>query len=275
MDTRAAAARRETALITGASAGIGEELARIMAADGYDLVLVARSRERLETLARELEGAHGVGVRVLPADLSGAAAPAVLAEQVAGLGIEVDVLVNNAGFGLYGPFVAVGSEPPTDAAREMEMIALNIGALTHLTKLFLPGMVARGRGRVMNVASTAAFQPGPLMAVYFATKAYVLSFSEAIGVELKRTGVTVTTLCPGPTATEFAAAAAMEGSRLFKPGGVMTAAEVARAGYEGMRDGRSVVIPGARNRIMARATRLVPRRTAAAMARKSVAKERV
>lgn len=267
MDTRTAAARRGTALITGASAGIGEELARIMAADGYDLVLVARSRERLETLARELEGAHGVGVRVLPADLSGAAAPAVLWEQVTGLGIEVDVLVNNAGFGLYGPFVATGAEPPTDAAREMEMIALNVGALTHLTKLFLPAMVARGRGRVMNVASTAAFQPGPLMAVYYATKAYVLSFSEAVGVELQGTGVTVTTLCPGPTETEFAAVADMEGSRLFRMGGVMTATDVARAGYEGMRDGKSVVIPGARNRIGAFATRLIPRRAAATVAR--------
>lgn len=272
MNTRAGG--RGTALITGASAGIGEELARVMAADGYDLVLVARSRDRLESLGRELEAAHGVRVTVLPADLAGPQAPAVLFAQVEGLGLVVDVLVNNAGFGLYGPFVASGGDAPTDAARELEMIALNIAALTHLTKLFLPAMVARGRGRVMNVASTAAFQPGPLMAVYFATKAYVLSFSEAIGVELKRSGVTVTTLCPGPTATEFAAAAAMEGSRLFKQGGVMTAAEVARAGYEGMMEGRSVVIPGTRNRIMAHATRLVPRRTAAKMARMSVAKER-
>lgn len=265
MNSRSAG--RGTALITGASAGIGLELARVMAADGWGLVLTARSRDRLETLARELEAAYGVKVAVVPADLADPVAPAVLFEQVAGLGIEVDVLVNNAGFGLYGPFTVTEGEGATDGARELEMIALNVSALTHLTKLFLPGMVSRRRGRVMNVASTASFQPGPLMAVYYATKAYVLSFSEAIGVELKGTGVTVTTLCPGPTHTEFAAVADMEGSRLFKMGGVMTASDVARAGYEGMQAGKSVVIPGARNRIMAHATRLIPRRTAAAMAR--------
>ncbi|HET6765355.1 MAG TPA: SDR family NAD(P)-dependent oxidoreductase, partial [Longimicrobiaceae bacterium] len=142
-------------------------------------------------------------------------------------------------------------------------------ALTHLTKLFLPPMVARGRGRVMNVASTAAFQPGPLMAVYYATKAYVLSFSTAIGVELEGTGVTVTALCPGPTHTGFAAEARMEGSRLFRGGGIMSAAEVAREGFEAMTAGRALVIPGARNRVMAHATRLVPRAFAARLARQA------
>ena len=265
---------RGTALVTGASAGIGEELARLFAADGYDVVLVARSRERLEALARELETGHGVRATVIASDLSDPAAPGLLFRQVGEAGITVDFLVNNAGFGLYGAFVQLpGADAVTSASREMEMIQLNVSALTHLTKLFLPGMVARGRGRVLNVASTAAFQPGPLMAVYYATKAYVLSFSEAVGVELRGTGVTVTTLCPGPTKTEFAGVAKMEGSRLFTMGGVMGAAEVARAGYQGMLAGRATVIPGARNRIMAGATRLVPRRTAARLAQK--AQERV
>ena len=265
---------RDTALVTGASAEMGEELARLFAADGHDVVLVARSREKLEALARELETRHGVRATVIAADLADAAAPEQLFRQVETAGITVGFLANNAGFGLYGAFAEVpGADAVTPAAREMEMIQLNVSALTHLTKLFLPGMVARGRGRVLNVASTAAFQPGPLMAVYYATKAYVLSFSEAVGVELRGTGVTVTTLCPGPTKTEFAEVARMEGSRLFTMGGVMGAAEVARAGYEGMMAGRGTVIPGARNRIVACATRLVPRRFAARLAQK--AQERV
>jgi uncharacterized protein len=257
------------ALVTGASGGIGEALARLLAADGYDLVLVARDRARLEAVAREVAGAHGIRAHVVPADLTHPHAPEAIHAAVRELGVSVEVLVNNAGFGLYGAFAEVPGEAATELGREMEMIQVNVAALTHLTKLFLPAMVGRGRGRVMNVASTAAFQPGPLMAVYYATKAYVLSFSNAIGVELEGTGVTVTALCPGPTHTRFAAEARMEGSRLFRGGGTMGAAEVARAGFDAMMAGRATVIPGARNKVMAQATRLVPRTFAARLARQA------
>ena len=181
---------KETALITGASSGIGLDLARLFAKDGHDVVLVARSEGKLREIAAELERDFGMTAHVIVADLAKPDAPQTLVAQ---LPVDVDVLVNNAGFGVLGPFVE------TDLAKELEMIQVNVVALTHLTKLLLPPMVARRRGRVLNVASTAAFQPGPLMAVYYATKAYVLSFSEAIADELRDSGVTVTALCPGPT----------------------------------------------------------------------------
>lgn len=261
------------ALITGASGGIGAELARLFAHDGWDLVLVARSREGLVEVGRELADKHGIRYHVVPADLTDSAAPQAIYDAVQALGVEVGALVNNAGFGLMGPFVDVGREPPTELGRELEMLQVNVVALTHLSKLFLPGMVKRGRGYVMNVASTAAFQPGPLMAVYYASKAYVLSFSEALSVELAGTGVTATALCPGPTRTEFQAVANMENSRLFRAGHVMTAAQVAQAGYIAMRAGKSSIVTGAVNRVMAAGTRLVPRGLAARMAR--MAQERV
>lgn len=261
-----------TALVTGASGGIGEELARLFAADGYGVALVARSRDRLDALAAELSAKHGVRAMALPADLADPAAPVAVRDALEAAGVEVDVVVNNAGFGLMGPFVHTGGEAANDGARELEMIRLNVSALTHLSKLFLPGMVARGRGGVLNVASTAAFQPGPNMAVYYATKAFVVSLGEALRIELEGTGVHVSTLCPGPTETGFADAAHMEGSRLFT-GGVMGAAEVARIGYRGFHAGKGIVIAGAKNALLAHGTRLVPMGVAARIARK--AQERV
>lgn len=264
---------RRAALVTGASGGIGAEIAKLFARDGWEVILVARSRDGLEKVGRELAQAYGATVHVVPADLADPAAPRAIHDAVQALGVDVDALVNNAGFGLAGPFVDIGRDAPTELGRELEMLQVNVVALTHLSKLFLPGMVARGRGYLMNVASTAAFQPGPLMAVYYASKAYVLSFSEALAVELAGTGVTVTALCPGATRTEFQAVANMENSRLFRAGHVMTAADVAAAGYNGMRAGKSAVIPGAANKVMAAGTRLVPRRVAARLAK--LAQERV
>jgi len=262
-----------TALVTGASGGIGAELARLFARDGWNVVLVARSRDGLEKVGRGLADAFSVRYHVVPADLSDPAAPQAVYDAVQALGIEVDALVNNAGFGLMGAFVDTGRDAPTDLRRELEMLQVNVVALTHLSKLFLPAMVKRGRGYVMNVASTAAFQPGPLMAVYYASKAYVLSFSEALSVELAGTGVTATVLCPGATRTEFQATANMEDSRLFRAGHVMTAAQVAQLGYDAMLAGRSSVVTGAVNRVMAAGTRFIPRRMAARLAK--MAQERV
>ncbi len=264
---------RRTALVTGASGGIGAELARLFARDGWDVVLVARSRDGLEKVGRELAASFGATYHVVPADLADPAAPQAVYDAVQALGLQVDALVNNAGFGLMGAFVDTGREPPTELGRELEMLQVNVVALTHLSKLFLPQMVERGRGYVMNVASTAAFQPGPLMAVYYASKAYVLSFSEALSVELADTGVPATALCPGATRTEFQAAANMENSRLFRAGHVMTAAQVAEAGYNAMLAGRSSVVTGAVNRVMAAGTRFIPRRMAARLAK--MAQERV
>ncbi|HEX6372143.1 MAG TPA: SDR family oxidoreductase [Longimicrobium sp.] len=263
---------RRAALITGGSGGIGAELARLFARDGWDLVLVARSREGLEKVGRQLADAHGIRYHAIPADLTDPAAPQAIHDAVRALGIEVDALVNNAGFGLMGSFVETGGEAPTELSRELEMLQVNVVALTHLSKLFLPAMVGRGRGYLMNVASTAAFQPGPLMAVYYASKAYVLSFSEALSVELAGTGVTATALCPGATRTEFQAVANMEDSRLFAGGHVMTAAEVAEAGYNAMRAGRSSIVTGAVNRVMAAGTRFLPRRVTARLAKMAQAR---
>ncbi|HEX6182568.1 MAG TPA: SDR family oxidoreductase [Pyrinomonadaceae bacterium] len=244
--------KKLTALVTGASGGIGEELARLFAADGHSLVLVARSRDKLARLAEELEGKHGVSANVLPADLARPESPQEIFEELRGAGLHVDALVNNAGFGSYGLFAE------TDLKQELEMLQVNVVALTHLTKLFLPAMLARRTGYVMNVASTAAFQPGPLMAVYYASKAYVLSFSEALSNECEGTGVRVSALCPGPTETGFVAAAGMGDSKLFDRA-VMDARTVAEAGYRGMLAGRAVVIPGFRNNLLARSIGLFPR----------------
>ena len=241
-----------TALVTGASGGIGEELARLFAADGHDLVLVARSRDKLARLAEELEGKHGVGARVVASDLARPEAPRELFDELQGAGVAVDALVNNAGFGSYGLFAE------TDLQSELELLQVNVVALTHLTKLFMPGMIARRRGYLMNVASTAAFQPGPLMAVYYASKAYVLSLSEALANECEGTGVVVSALCPGPTETGFVAAAGMGDSKLFDRA-VMDARTVAAEGYRGLLAGKTLVIPGFRNNLLARTVGFFPR----------------
>src|SRR3954447_4236947 len=254
---------RQTALITGASAGIGLELARLFAAGGYDLVLVARSAGRLEELAGELRSRHGVTVRALAKDLARPESPEEIFRDLEAAGVAVDVLVNNAGFGTFGPFAE------TDLGQELEELQLNVVTLTHLAKKFLPGMLARRRGGILNVGSTAGFQPGPWMAVYYATKAYVLSFSEALAEELGGTGVTVSVLCPGPTQTEFQQRAGMDSSKLFA--GLLRvadAAAVARAGYEGFRAGKRVVIPGLLNKIGVQSIRVTPRALAAKVVKK-------
>jgi uncharacterized protein len=232
-----------TALVTGASSGIGLESARILAND-HDVVLVARRADKLEALATEIGGA-----RVIAVDLADPAATRKLIAEVP----TVDVLVNNAGFGTFGPF-ADASETKLD-----EMIELNVGALTRLARAYLPGMIERGHGRVMNVASTAAFQPGPLMAVYYATKAYVLSFSEALAEETRGSGVTVTALCPGPTESGFQAEAAMEESRLVKGRKLPSSAAVAAYGVKAMTRGDVVAVHGTFNKVMAASIRVSPR----------------
>jgi short-subunit dehydrogenase len=250
------------ALVTGASSGIGWEIAKLFAEDRKDLVLVARNRKRLEQLARDLTSAFGVSVRVMIKDLSDPKVPPQIFAELAQVKIEVDALVNNAGFGVYGPFAQ------TDIDKELDMIEVNVKAVTHLAKLALPGMLGRKKGRILNVASTAAFQPGPLMAVYYATKAYVLSFSEAIANELEGSGVTVTALCPGPTETEFQKDAGLEETRLFTGPLVSDARSVARAGYEGMKRGRRIVIPGIGNKLLVQTVRFTPRRLVTAVARR-------
>lgn len=241
-------ATRPLALVTGASSGIGADLARELARDGHDLVLSARSIEPMQALAAELE-ADGAGAVVIAADLSRPGGAAELAGAIAARGLDIDVLVNNAGLGGIGRFDQMETQ------RISDMLQVNIVALTELTRLLLPGMVARRRGKVLLVASTASFQPGPRMAAYFATKAYVLSLGEALAYELRATGVTVTTLCPGATATNFFKAAGASEIAL-RP--TMSAAEVARIGYRALRAGRRVVVAGALNRALALAARLAP-----------------
>jgi short-subunit dehydrogenase len=247
-----------TALITGASAGLGAELAKHCAAGGYDVILVARSGARLAELAASLTSACDVAARPLVADLANPAAPEEIFAQVSST--PLDILINNAGFGVRGAFAE------TDWEAESRLLQVNVAALAHLTKLFLPEMVRRRKGRILNVASTAAFVPGPFMAMYYASKAFVLSFSEALANEVEGTGVSVTALCPGPTRTEFAQAAGIADSKLFH-GPTMGAAEVAREGYLAMMAGKSSVIAGARNRWMMRGARLIPRAWAARSAR--------
>ncbi len=241
----------QTALITGASSGIGLELARLFAKDRHNLILVARESDRLRRAATELQQLSGKPPRVIARDLADPQSPVAIFAELAGT--PVDYLVNNAGFGLRGPF----SE--TDRKSELEMIQVNVASLVDLTKLFLPGMLARKSGRILNVASTAAFQPGPLMTIYFASKSFVLAFSEGIAEELVGSGVTVTALCPGPTATDFFRRADIEDGKLAKAGRMMTSAEVARIGYRGMMDGKVIVIPGFWNKVGVQSLRLGPR----------------
>jgi len=251
-----------TALVTGASSGIGLELARLFAHDGYDLILVARSVEKLDRLGAELSARHGIRARTVGADLGSPDAPGAIAETLKQAAVGTDVLVNNAGYGVHGPFAK------TELQTELDLLRVNVVALTHLTKLLLPTMHARRVGRILNVASTAAFQPVPLMAVYSASKAYVLSFSEALAEELAGTGVTVTTLCPGPVLTGFQARAGINGARLAAGNPLLVdAATAARAGYEGLMRGKRLVVPGLGNKLLVQSERLAPRRLVTKIAR--------
>jgi short-subunit dehydrogenase len=242
----------ETVLITGASSGIGWELAKCFAADGCRLILVARKGDALQALAEELRQEHRTQSEVLTADLARPGTPTRIFEHLQSAGTRLDVLVNNAGFGAQGKF----AELPVE--RQLEMLQVNITAVTHLTRLFLPGMIERRRGGILNVASTAAFQPGPGMAVYYATKAFVLSLSEALSEEVAGTGVTITALCPGPTDTNFATAANARFSHRFKKA-AMSAQEVARVGHRAFREGHAIAIAGFRNRLLALSVRFAPR----------------
>jgi len=250
----------KTALITGASSGIGLELAKIFARDKYNLVLVARSADKLNELATELRK-ENISVDVIVFDLSLPNAARDLFNAVQQKNISIDFLINNAGFGDFGFFIEA------DWKKTERMISVNIMTLTHLTRLFLPSMVKNGYGRVLNMSSTAAFQPGPLMSVYYATKAYVLHFSEAIGNELKDTGVKVTALCPGATESGFQAASNMEESRLVKGRKLPTSKEVAEFGYKAMMKGKAVAIPGMFNYLLAQSPRFTPRALVVKVAR--------
>jgi uncharacterized protein len=240
-------------LITGASGGIGLELARLFAGDGFNCILVARSEDKLRELAAQLDWKHHVKPMVIVKDLSKPNAVDEIYEEVTAAGLEVEALVNNAGFPVFGLFT------DTELETELEMLGVNVVALTALTKLFLKGMVERHHGRILNLASTAAFEPGPLMAVYYASKAYVLSFSEALANELQGTGVTVTALCPGPTRTGFQKRGAMEDSRLVQ-GDIAEPRSVALAGYRGLMAGKTIVIPGFSNKLIPVVVRLSPRK---------------
>ncbi len=241
------------ALVTGASAGIGWHLAEIFARGGHDLVLVARRREKLQELAKTLSTEHGRRVHVCTADLAQPGAAQHIYDDLQQEGLHIDYLVNNAGLGSNGPFIDL------DPQRELDMVQVNISALVHLTRLLLPAMVQNKAGRVMNIASTAGFQPGPYMATYYATKAFVISFSEALAHEVADSGVTVTAHCPGATATEFAAAAGNDATKLFQNGQVASAQDVAEDAYRAMMAGERVAVHGLLNRIGAFSVRLSPR----------------
>ncbi|MCC5638579.1 SDR family oxidoreductase [Nostoc sp. CHAB 5844] len=246
--------RKKTALITGASGGIGYEFVKLFAQDGYNLVLVARSEQKLNQMADELKGKFGIDVKVIAKDLANPAAPEEVFSELQQAAIKVDILINNAGFASYGLF------HETDLTAELQMLQVNVMCLTHLTKLFLKDMVKQGYGKILNLASTAAFQPGPLMAVYYASKAYVLSFSEAIANELEGTGVSVTALCPGPTESGFQKRAAMEDSKLVSGQKIMDAETVAKIGYEALFDNKTVVVPGLKNKLLTETVRFTPRK---------------
>ena len=241
------------ALITGASSGIGLELAKLFARESHDLALVARSYDTLKHIAENLQQTYGVQVKCYAKDLSVSSAPEEIFEVLQCEGGNVDVLVNNAGFGWRGEFTKM------DSADALEMIQVNITSLTQLTRLFLPGMIERKRGKILNVASTAAFQPGPLMAIYYATKAYVLNFSLALSQELQGTGVTVTAFCPGPTATGFGQRAGFTNKKIFGDVFLMNASRVALDGYKGLMKGKPLVISGWKNWIGTQLVRLLPR----------------
>jgi uncharacterized protein len=244
----------KTALITGASNGIGLELAKIHAATGGNLVLVARNSERLNALKNELESIYDIQVRILVKDLTTSNAVTDIYEQLVESSIRIDYLINNAGYGDFGLF----SE--ADWNKTAQMIDLNVKALVHLTRLILPDMITRKEGRILNVASVAGFQPGPLMAAYYATKAFVLSFSQALAYELKGSGICLTVLCPGPTASGFKQAASLENSKLFSGKKIATSLEVAQVGYQAMLKGKTLVIHPKAYSLMLFVERFIPRK---------------
>lgn len=255
------------ALVTGGSGGIGYELAKCAARDGYNLILVARSDDKLKQIAQDFSHSYQINVHIIQQDLSIQGAAKKVYDEAGDIDGNVEILINNAGFATFGPFTETEIEP------ELAMMQLNMVALTHLTKLFLSEMIDRGSGKIMNVASTAAFQPGPLMAVYYATKAFVLSFSEAIAEELNGTGISVTALCPGPTETGFQSRADMEDSKLVSGRDIMSAEEVAKTGYQAMMTGKRVVIPGVMNKIMAASIRFTPRKMVTGIVKKMQERE--
>ncbi len=242
----------KTAIITGASNGIGFEFAKILAMNKYDLILVARNESKLDEIKNNFNQTYGVKVYVIACDLCQVGACENFYEQVRRRNLDIDILINNAGIGDWGPFVDSNLE------KQEQMLQLNVVALTKLTRLFLPGMVNRHHGRILNVASTAAFQPGPLMSVYFATKAYVLSFSRAIAHELKDTNVSVTCLCPGPTATNFQTTTFPQEIRLTHSQKLPTAKEIAEYGYKVMLRGQGIAVHGILNKLMALNVRFIP-----------------
>lgn len=241
----------KTVLITGGSSGIGYELAKIFGENNYQLLLIAKNKDKLEHASEKLKS-RGCLVRTIIKDLSDPNSPTQIYKQLEEVGASIDILVNNAGFATYGPF----SE--NDTEKELEELQLNIITLTHLTKLILPDMLKRKEGKILNLASTAAFAPGPLMTVYYASKAYVLSFSEALNEELAGSGVNVTALCPGPTDTGFEASGGLQNSKLFK-GKNLQASFVAQAGFNGLMKNKSIVIPGFKDKLIVQTLRLAPR----------------
>ena len=249
------------ALITGASSGIGLELGRLLAADGYDLVLVARDAKKLQSIGDELATQYSVLTHIFPADLADPNACAKIMEFLENRKITVDTLINNAGFGTHGEFATL------DLQQELNLLQVNITSLVHLTRLLLPAMLTKKQGQIMNVASVAAFQAGPLMACYYASKAFVLSFTEAVAAETKKTGVKISALCPGPTDTQFHHRAGIADTPLFRSN-TMTSQSVAKIGYLGLKKGKLIVIPGFKNKTLALATRFTPRKILSAVAKK-------
>ncbi|MBK1986822.1 SDR family oxidoreductase [Sphaerospermopsis aphanizomenoides BCCUSP55] len=245
---------QETALITGAASGIGYQLACIFASANYNLVLVDRNEFKLLEIAIDFKEKFDILVKTIVKDLSIPTSPEEIFTELQQAGVHIDILVNNAGFGTYGLF------NETNLISELEMLQVNLVCLTHLTKLFLKDMVKMGKGKILNVASAAAFQPGPLMAVYFATKAYVLSFSEAIANELEGTGVAVTVLCPGGTVSAFHERTGMANSKLVKSQKMMDAQTVAQIGYHALMTGKTIVVPGLLNKILAKIVGFFPRK---------------
>jgi short-subunit dehydrogenase len=245
----------QTALVTGASAGIGVDLAECFAADGYNLILSARTESALRDVANRLAQTYGVTATPIAADLAAIGGGQKLADAIAQKGLSVDVVVNNAGYGAAGAFNG------SDAPSQLGMIDLNDRALVELTHIYWPAMIANRRGGVLNVASTAAFQPGPLMAIYYASKAFVLSFSEALWEEARDTGVKVSCLCPGPTVSKFRERAGTGKVRLSQASTPMPSMTVARLGYEAWRANKRVEVTGLRNRILAALVPFMPRTT--------------